>query len=790
MARVGAWLVGLACTWLALSQAAAQDPSLRNQTPSNRVFQPAPGSVFGTAPRINSALPLNLQADQLVYDTRGRRIVARGNVEIYYNSFVLTADQIVYDQSANLLTAEGNVQLRDPNGNIVRAEKLETTDDFRDAFVQSLSIVSKDDTRIAARRATRRDGNVTEYEQGKFTPCRNDPGVPPLWCISAARIVHDQQAAVIQYQNAAFEFFGVPVLVLPYFEHADPSVKRKSGFLAPTFGQSTTLGYRVEVPYYFALAPSYDFLFNPEFLSKQGVLWKGEFRQRLANGQYTIRLAAIDQDITKLNDPLASSKLDGWRGSLEAKGTFSLGSWWRAGFDITLDSDKSFRRYYGLDSILQTDRVNAVFLQGLSERNYFNATFYHFGGLLLDDTVTSTARVHPVIDYNYIAANSVLGGELSFNGHARSMSRANGATTLGTPLGGTDTTHAVADVSWRRRIIDGIGQTFTPFASVRGDAYSFREARDPVTGTEFADSRMFGVGTVGVTYAYPFVAHAATASHTVEPIVQVVSRHMNRPDQRLLPNEDARSLNFDEGLLFDVSKTSGYDRIDTGTLLNTGFQYSFQTTDGFHARAVFGQSFHLSGTNVFADPGRDVTSNAAPGVFPSTFNPSSGLETNRSDYVAGIHVSPLRNFSLVAQARFDDRDFSLRRQDTLLSATFGPVSAQALYTYTARDPLRGFIDSQQEIVFTGGLKLTDTWSLLGQIRYDIDDRRRISDSIGLRYADECFVLTGTYTEQFIDNPGLGIKSDRTFMLRFELKHLGAFGYKTDLTSFTQRGDNQ
>ena len=293
-----------------------------------------------------------------------------------------------------------------------------------------------------------------------------------------------------------------------------------------------------------------------------------------------------------------------------------------------------------------------------------------------------------------------------------------------------------------------------------------------------------------MTYAYPFVAHTQNASHVVEPIAQVVSRHMNRPDQRLLPNEDAKSLNFNEGLLFDVSKTSGYDRIDTGTRLNTGVQYSFQATSGFHARAVFGQSFHLSGQNVFADPGRDITSTAAPGLFPSAFSPTSGLENNRSDYVAGVYVSPLRNFSFVSQARFDDRDWTLRRLDTLVSGSFGPVSAQAIHTYTAADPLTAFTTAQQELQFVLGLKLTNFWSVIGQVRYDLDTRKLLQDLIGLRYQDECFVLTGTYSEVNYENAALGIKPDKTFMLRFELKHLGEFNYRTDLTSFLARGDNQ
>jgi LPS-assembly protein len=180
-----------------LLPAALAAPAAWAQSEPSSFPRPKGGILGGPVQKIDKAQPLYLQGDELIYDTRNNRVIARGNVEIYYNNYILTADQVIYDQNANTLTAEGNSQLKEPNGNIVRADKLVTTNDFRDAFVQSLSIVSKDDTRIAARRAVRREGNVTEFEQGKFTPCKNDPGKPPLWCISAARIVHDQQAATI-----------------------------------------------------------------------------------------------------------------------------------------------------------------------------------------------------------------------------------------------------------------------------------------------------------------------------------------------------------------------------------------------------------------------------------------------------------------------------------------------------------------------------------------------------------------------------------------------------------------
>jgi len=88
-------------------------------------------------------------------------------------------------------------------------------------------------------------------------------------------------------------------------------------------------------------------------------------------------------------------------------------------------------------------------------------------------------------------------------------------------------------------------------------------------------------------------------------------------------------------------------------------------------------------------------------------------------------------------------------------------------------------DTQEELISTLGLRLTDRWSVLGQLRYDIDNQSRVQDLIQLKYQDECFVLTASYIETFVENAALDIRPDRTLMLRFELKHLGDFNYRTD-----------
>ena len=79
---------------------------------------------------------------------------------------------------------------------------------------------------------------------------------------------------------------------------ADPTVKRKSGFLMPSYSHSDQLGNTVQVPYYFALSDHYDFTFAPMYTEQAGMLLQGNWRQRLASGAYSVDLAGVSDDGT------------------------------------------------------------------------------------------------------------------------------------------------------------------------------------------------------------------------------------------------------------------------------------------------------------------------------------------------------------------------------------------------------------------------------------------------------------------------------------------------------------
>ena len=174
-------------------------------------------------------------------------VAAVGNVQIYYNGSTVEADEVVYDQKTKRLQARGNVRMTEADGKITYGQFIDLTDDYRDGFVDSLRLETADDTRFAAARADRVKGNYTVMQNGVYTacePCKDDPKKPPLWQIEAARIIHDNGEKMIYFEDARVEFFGVPLMYFPFMSSPDPSVTRKSGFLFPTSLYGTALRRR------------------------------------------------------------------------------------------------------------------------------------------------------------------------------------------------------------------------------------------------------------------------------------------------------------------------------------------------------------------------------------------------------------------------------------------------------------------------------------------------------------------------------------------------------------------
>jgi len=224
------------------------------------------------------------------------------------------------------------------------------------------------------------------------------------------------------------------------------------------------------------------------------------------------------------------------------------------------------------------------------------------------------------------------------------------------------------------------------------------------------------------------------------------------------PNEDAQSLVFDDTLLFDIDKFSGYDKLETGTRANYGMQYTLQSHYGFSMRAVAGQSYQIAGANPFDE--------------------GSGLEEDRSDYVAGMYFDVPGTFRLVAQARFDESSFDIRRLDLSGSGEYGPVRGAVNYVKADPQPGLGVFEGREEILASAALQVTDLWSVYGNIRYNFEIEEATKQSIGIKYACECFMMSVKYTRSEIEDQE--IQPEETILVGFEFKNLGGADVKTDM----------
>ncbi len=789
--------------------AAAQQPMLA--FPQRPKTAPPPPTH-----RQSEQAPMLLQANELNYDYTNKRVSAVGNVQIYHGGATLQADKVIYDETTKRLHAEGNVKLIEADGKITYGEIINLSDDFRDGFVDSLRLDTPEQTRLAAARADRTKGNYTVLHSGVYTacePCKDDPKKPPLWQIKAARIIHDEGEKMIYFEDARLEFFGKPIAYLPYMSTPDPTVTRKSGFLTPLMSYSGKFGASVETPYYWALSPDYDLTLSPRITTRQGPMLTGEWRQRLGNGAYSIRLSGIyqlDKDYFLRSDGTATPGYRDWRGSFETSGQFALSDKWVWGWDSVLPTDKTYYQDYNLNNYQKqvdplrgglTEGITQAYVSGRGDRSYFDARGMYFYGFSEADQQKQIPVVLPVIDYDYTFGRPVVGGELSYRVNLTSLNRIDASFDPITPDAATNAlctltsadpmarlpskcllrgipgtySRLSGETTWKRSFTDSLGQVWMPFVKLRADAASAHIDSQPgVSNFGFTPgdtNELRFMPTVGVEYRYPLISVHSWGTQTLEPVAQVIVRP-SEPNIGKLPNEDSQSLIFDDSNLFKIDKFSGWDRIEGGGRANVGIQYTAQINRAGFVSALFGQSYQLFGVNSFAVG--DATNTGL----------GSGLDTSRSDYVARVSYQPDRTYTFTTRARLDQDNFALRRFETEAKASFDRWNVGLLYGHYDRQPELGFIEARDGILGSTSFKINANWVLNGAARYDLHYNKVAQTQFGIGYIDDCLIAALNYIANYTysGNP----TADHRIMLQLSLRTLGGTSF-SQTVSTTQGG---
>jgi LPS-assembly protein len=755
-------------------------------------------TVADLAPSVPEGAQMLLEADTLVYDNDASTVTAVGGVQIDYAGNRLVAQRVTYDRKTSRLIASGNVEVVNSDGTKIFSQEIDITDDFADGFVNTLRIETVDKTYFAAESAKREGGFLTTFNNGVYTacePCEAKPDKAPIWRVKAQKIIWNGKKKTVRFENSNFEFFGFPIAFLPAFEIADPTVKRKSGFLMPGVSFNSKLGIGVSVPYYFALSPTYDLTVKGTGYTKQGFLGEAEWRQRFNNGEYSLKMAGIYQmnpDKFDLNtvDRGPTGDENKLRGMVGTKGHFDLNPRWAFGWNILAQTDKNFSRTYSINGFSESTHRSEVYLTGLNDRNYFDlrAMRFQVQEEALDSDPNARADkqpwVLPSLDYAYIPDAPLAGGELSFNVNSRVIQRSDLDANITAPNGPTvhgiegTSSRITAEAQWKRTIVTDGGLLVTPLLAFRADgsyvdasaaslAAINTMAADPrINVAEDVRSSLFRyMATLGLELRWPVLFSSTSSTHVLEPMAQIFARPSESAIGGLgIPNEDAQSFVFDAASLFERDKFSGYDRMEGGTRANLGLRYSGSFNNGWTTNALVGQSYHLAGDNSFAAP--DLVNAGA----------YSGLETDTSDYVALAGIASPNGFSASVSGRFDERTFDVRRAEMKVGLDARPLAVSARYAFIQAQPLYGFANDRHEVTLGATARFNDQWRVFGSGTYDIQGDLLVKNGVGFAYDDECFTYLMSYSESRDHNKPDEVS--RTVGFNISFRTIGDFGNAT------------
>ena len=264
-----------------------------------------------------------IRSDHAIYNENFKTLESVGLTEIITaENYVIKGKDIIFDNLNKTIHSEKKTIITDTDknkiflnnfeylinksifksiGDIKVEDNFENIYNFSQIYIDTKkkellgtdikTFINKDDFKIDKRNKPRIFANTvkmnnetTSFGKSNFTLCdyRENDKCPP-WSIQSTKMLHDNKKKTIYYNNALIKVYNIPIFYSPRLSHPDPSVKRRSGFLVPSFQDTKNLGEGLTVPYYWAINKDRDLTITNKLYASENPLFTGEYRQALKN---------------------------------------------------------------------------------------------------------------------------------------------------------------------------------------------------------------------------------------------------------------------------------------------------------------------------------------------------------------------------------------------------------------------------------------------------------------------------------------------------------------------------
>ena len=264
---------------------------------------------------------IEIKSNEIIYKRDINLIFSSGDTEINIkNKYDIKSKDIYLNRNQNQIDGNNQTVVKDSEKNtyileekfnldlvndLIKANKSTIIDNQKNKYFFEDLVINTRDNEIAGKELK------VEFENSYFGNSENDPLLKGKsaysdekelkiykavfstcntsgkkcrgWEVNSKEFKHDKSKKIFEYKNSWLKLFDFKLFYLPYFNHPDPSVKRKSGFLTPSYKSSENLGTSINFPYFKVLGEDKDITFSPRYYADKSFLLQNEYRQALEN---------------------------------------------------------------------------------------------------------------------------------------------------------------------------------------------------------------------------------------------------------------------------------------------------------------------------------------------------------------------------------------------------------------------------------------------------------------------------------------------------------------------------
>ncbi len=694
--------------------------------------------VFYADKALRQVTPADVYADgSEVFDSDAIRFY--GDIHYQRADQFIQADQADYNKASQELGLYGDIIYKDAGfafyGDSARVNLADNKSILRNA----LFLLPSSPGRGRAEVIYRENSFLSRLKEVAYTRC--EPGNQD-WMLHASKMKINDETGRASIKHGWLEFKNLPIMYFPYGSFPIDD-RRLSGLLSPNFGMSQRNGFDFSLPFYWNIAPNFDAILTPRYMSKRGFMMGTDFRYLWKNSQGQINVEVMPEDNV--------TKELRWGGSYQHTTYFSPQM--RLSWDANFVSDSAY--FSDLDGNLGINNRNRYLRSSASYD--INLPWMSFSTRIENYQNIDPAQSDANVPYRRLP-------QLKLDMHK---------TVAGLPAGGAvDLALDSEYVVFQRHFPDGqpTGQRLNlkpsisfPFMSQGGfiiPKFALQHTQYWLNASQNRGSNLSKtLPIVSLDSGLFFERNFASLTHTIEP--RLFYLYVPYVDQSDIPNFDTSLYDFNSSSLFRDNVFNGVDKTQNTNQITAALTTRLVGNGRDRLKLSVGEIFY------FADRRVNLSGDAVHDEL------LSNLITEVSSEITD-------EIKFTSSMQWSHKNKAIDRGNADLS--YHGINNDYIFNIGYRYRMqRETQQAQNQITASAIVPIYDGWSVVGLYRYSFVEGVNLEYFYGVEKDSCCWrirVVARRYIRSVTQGAG-GSEPSSSIFFQFELKGFTSLGDNLD-----------